>query len=104
LPLYALASGHYVQQLYFVYRHQKRTRPLPYLVAMTLLGGAVALVLTAGTVGVRALAGSERAIPPWVAAMIGINLWHYWIESRIWRRPSFRRSVPRVAESVVAKI
>jgi hypothetical protein len=88
LPLYALASGHYVQQLYFVWKRRQfapKISPLGYLAALTFAGGAVVSLLTLATLGARSWAGSSTAIPPWVAAMIGVNLSHYWLEHRIWR-------------------
>jgi hypothetical protein len=88
LPLYALASGHYVQQLYFVWKRgdfARGTAPLAYLVALTAAAGAVVLALLLLTLGARSLAGTASPIPPWVAAMIGVNLSHYWLEHRIWR-------------------
>jgi hypothetical protein len=88
LPLYALASGHYIHQLYFVHRHQKREGVVVWLGALLAVSGIVVVALTLATLGARALLHSSSEIPPWLAAMIGINLWHYWIESRIWRRAS----------------
>jgi hypothetical protein len=116
-PLYALASGHYVQYLYFVWhtqkkdpaegtlrpigarmRHALRTSRLQYLAGLLAMAGTVALLLTFAASGLRAAAGAmvlrpEGAleIPPWAAAMIGINLEHYWLDHRIWRT-SPRRS------------
>ena len=109
IPLYALASGHYVQYLYFVWKVE-RSRPglgvvplwlrarfappsrLAYLVALTGLGGMVVVVLSLGVVALRAAAEASGArpsgalpIPPWAAAMIGVNLAHYWLDHRIWR-------------------
>jgi hypothetical protein len=95
LPLYALASGHYVQYLWFVHRVERRDarRASGWLVRLTLAGGLVTLALTFVVVGARLAAGAlgvrpgdALAIPPWAAAMIGVNLWHYWLDSRIWRR------------------
>lgn len=109
IPLYALASGHYVQYLYFVWKTEKarpgltvvpailRDHVAPpskfgYLVALTGLGGIVVLILTFLALGTRALAEAnglrpETALPiaPWAAAMIGVNLAHYWLDHRIWR-------------------
>jgi len=109
IPLYALASGHYVQYLYFVWRFE-RARPglgilpswlrariappsrIAYLVALTGLGGIVVVLLSLGAVAFRAVAEATGArpagalpIPPWAAAMIGVNLAHYWLDRRIWR-------------------
>lgn len=118
MPLYALASGHYVQYLYFVWRASPREgatagsaslfawlRTWPrsrwrFLVMMLALGGGVTLLLTFASVGLRAAAVSAGwrpltalDIPPWAAAMIGINLEHYWLDHRIWRSPRPARTV-----------
>lgn len=109
IPLYAIASGHYVQYLYFVWRFEARPsaltvvpaairariappRGLSYLIALGALGAAVTVALTLVAMGVRAaasLAGlrpeSALDIPPWAAAMVAINLHHYWLDHRIWR-------------------
>jgi hypothetical protein len=52
----------------------------------------VTLLLTFVTVGLRAAAASMAWRPagaldlePWAAAMIGVNLEHYWLDHRIWR-------------------
>lgn len=111
LPLYALASSHYVQYLYFVWRYEQakpvlgalpapvRERMAPphavgYLLGLTAVGGAVVALLTVASVGLRAVASelalrpaAALAIPPWAAAMIGVNLSHYWLDHRIWRSP-----------------
>jgi hypothetical protein len=107
LPLYAIALGHYVQQLAFVWRvpatHEQLARLRPgrrltalwWVLGLTVVAGAVVAALTLVTVGARglALALTLRApaalvVPPWVAAMVGVNLSHYWLEHRIWRRPA----------------
>ena len=122
LPLYALASGHYAQYLYFVWRAEAREAPLVvsdmpwraqlesilrssqvrYLVVLLALGGGVTLLLTFASTGLRAAALSaglrpEGALemPPWAAAMIGINLEHYWLDHRIWR--TRRQPLPALA-------
>ena len=113
MPLYALASGHYAQYLYFVWRLERRegvagdnvgvsslflrqvqTSPLRYLAGLLILAGGVTLFATMASGALRALAVSMElrpqgalAIPPWAAAMIGINLQHYWLDHRIWRAP-----------------
>jgi hypothetical protein len=110
-PLYALASGHYVQYLYFVWhvqerdpaeapsaqmgarvRRELRASRLRYLTGLLLMGGGVALLLTFAASGLRSAAGAMMFrpdgaldIPPWAAAMIGVNLQHYWLDHRIWR-------------------
>lgn len=120
MPLYALASGHYAQYLYFV-RHVEAREPanaethvtarlqsalrssrLGYLVVLLAMAGAVALLLTFVSVGMRAAAVSMEWRPagaldlaPWAAAMIGVNLEHYWLDHRIWRTP--RRVVASAA-------
>ncbi len=127
IPLYALASGHYVQYLYFVWTFEKsrpglglvpnviRQRIAPpakfgYLVALTGFGGFVVVLLTLLTIGVRTVADANglrpaTALPiaPWAAAMIGVNLAHYWLDHRIWRfRPgnsnaATNGAVPQIA-------
>jgi hypothetical protein len=118
LPLYAIASGHYVQQIYFVWRSSAASGALErvpafarafvapparvgFLVGLGALGGVVLLALTglsagaqwlAQAVGLRSLA--EPPIAPWLAALIGVNLSHYWLESRIWRAPTVRPAPP----------
>lgn len=123
LPLYAIASGHYVQQLYFVWRFEARRdgfealgMPIRrlvappsragYLIGMTLCGGAVVALLTGAAVAVRSLATAAELrpvlpleIPPWVAAMIGVNLSHYWLEHRIWRRRPARGVATQAARA-----
>jgi len=118
LPFYALASGHYVQYLYFVWRQQHRTEALTvlpsvvreriappsrgsYLAALLAIGGAVTVALTLIALGLRGLAtiaglrpAAAMATPPWAAAMLAINLQHYWLDHRIWRAP---RRTPSVA-------
>jgi threonine/homoserine/homoserine lactone efflux protein len=110
-PLYALASGHYAQYLYFVWhvqerdpaeapspgigarlRRELRSSRLRYLVGLLALAGGVTLVLTFVVGGLRAAAGAMMWRPadaldmaPWAAAMLGINLEHYWLDHRIWR-------------------
>ncbi len=113
MPLYAIASAHYIQYLYFVWRTESgeplpaadsglgtrvrsvlRSSPARYLVIMLALGGSLTVVLTIFSGALRA--GSEwlhlrpadaLAIPAWTAAMIGINFEHYWLDHRIWRAP-----------------
>jgi hypothetical protein len=112
LPLFAVASGHYIQYLYFVWnaearepaetelgvgawaRSELRTSRPRYLIGLLAMGGAVTLLLTFTSLGVRGVAEwfavrpeGALAIPPWAAAMIGINLEHYWLDHRIWRAP-----------------
>jgi hypothetical protein len=111
MPLFALASGHYVQYLYFVWHVEQRapadasgkhvgawmqaelrSSPLRYLVVLLAIAGTVTVLLTFASTGLRA--GAEwmhlrpegaLAIAPWAAAMIGVNLEHYWLDRRIWR-------------------
>jgi hypothetical protein len=113
MPLYALASAHYAQYLYFVWHAEAkepsrdpgmglrarvqsalRSSTLHYLVLLLAMGGAVAFLLTFVSVGLRATAVAAGLrpdgaldIPPWAAAMIGVNLEHYWLDRRIWRTP-----------------
>jgi hypothetical protein len=122
MPLYAFASAHYVQYLYFV-RHVEAREPanaatpvtarlqvmlrssrLGYLMVLLGMAGTVALLLTFISVGLRAAAVSMQWRPegaldlaPWAAAMIGVNLEHYWLDRRIWRTS---RQVADAAESV----
>jgi hypothetical protein len=110
-PLYALASGHYAQYLYFVWHVEAREQPsapakgplhmiqselrssrLRYLVLLLAMAGAVTLLLTFASAGMRTVAASLLLRPdgaldlaPWSAAMLGINLQHYWLDHRIWR-------------------
>jgi hypothetical protein len=115
IPLYALASSHYIQYLYFVWRFEQarpglelvpaRLRPLvappsrlAYLAGLTALGGGVVVGLTLLSVVIRAALSSfglrpvdALDIPPWAAAMIGVNLSHYWLDHRIWRSPRVAR-------------
>ena len=116
-PLYAIASAHYVQYLYFVWHVQRndpmerpspqigsrvrvamRTSRLGYLVGLLAIAGSVTLLLTFAATGLRTAASAMMLRPdgaldiaPWAAAMIGVNLEHYWLDHRIWRT-SVRRS------------
>jgi hypothetical protein len=120
-PLYALASGHYVQYLYFVWHAQEhdppegisprigprmrlalRTSRLRYLAGILAMGGVVTVLLTFAASGLRAAAGAMMLRPdgaldiaPWAAAMIGVNFEHYWLDHRIWRtsRPAIAVAV-----------
>jgi hypothetical protein len=120
MPLYALASGHYAQYLYFVWHVEARepasASPLPfaaevqsalrssrlrYLAVLLVMAGAVTLLLTLVSTGLREAAVWMQLRPagaldlaPWAAAMLGINLEHYWLDHRIWR---VRRRSPVVA-------
>jgi hypothetical protein len=119
MPLYALASGHYAQYLYFVRRvevrdaavasgtwlgprlqTEVRSSGLRYLVVLLAMGGAVTVLLTFVSTGLRAGAvwmewrpQDALDIAPWAAAMLGVNLEHYWLDHRIWRSPR-RAPVP----------
>ncbi|HEY8431172.1 MAG TPA: hypothetical protein VIL20_22485, partial [Sandaracinaceae bacterium] len=106
LPLYAIASGHYAQQLYFVWRANGAPgslRELPprvralvapparigFLAALATAGGTVLAGLTLLSIVARKLLGGPGPgidVPPWLAAMIGVNFSHYWLEARIYRR------------------
>ncbi len=120
IPLYALASGHYAQYLYFVWHVERRDSTvasdtqlgariqstlrsswLHYLVGLLALAGAITLGLTFLSAGLRAAAewmqlrpAGALAIPAWAAAMIGVNLEHYWLDHRIWRTRSARAAAP----------
>jgi hypothetical protein len=122
MPLYAFASGHYAQYLYFVWtaeareplaaaptaagprlRAALRSSRLHYLVLLLVLGGAVTLLLTFLSAGLRATAvwmqlrpESALDLAPWAAAMIGVNLEHYWLDHRIWRTSRAAVSAPAV--------
>lgn len=112
MPLYALASGHYAQYLYFVRGVEVRDRSaasgnfrahlqatlrsswMRYLLTLLVMGGAVTLLFTFASAGLRATAdwmllrpAGALDIPAWAAAMIGVNLQHYWLDRRIWRSP-----------------
>lgn len=124
LPLYALASGHYAQYLFFVHRVEKRDAgtpaaaaggwaawqawlrgtPLRYLLALLILGGGVTVLLTVAAAGLRETAmvlgwrpATALDIPPWAAAMIGISLQHYWLDHRVWRSPRPAVAAPLAA-------
>src|SRR5262249_18361427 len=65
---------------------------LAYLAALGAFGAVVVVALSLAVVALRRLVGpagapSHDVIPPWMAAMIGVNFAHYWLDSRIWRRP-----------------
>ncbi len=112
MPLFALASGHYAQYLYFVWGAESREPISPtalglprlrwalrssrvhYVVLLLAMGGAVTVLLTLLSTGLRTTAvwmdwrpASALALAPWAAAMIGVNLEHYWLDRRIWRTP-----------------
>jgi len=112
MPLYALASGHYAQYLYVVWHTETREQAashtrlaarlqsalrssqVHYLLVLLALGGAVTLLLTFVSAGLRTAAvwmslrpQGALDIPAWAAAMIGVNLEHYWLDHRIWRSP-----------------
>ncbi|MFO0625305.1 MAG: hypothetical protein U0325_06760 [Polyangiales bacterium] len=119
LPIYALASGHYVQHLWFVRRAEQGTpaalaalpdawrrlaspdRALGYLAFLGALGAGVTVALSLAAVGLRALAASAGlrhddglSLPPWGAAMLAINLHHYALEHRLWRAPTATGAAP----------
>ncbi len=63
-----------------------------YVVLLLAMGGAVTVLLTLVSAGLRSVATwtmlrpeTALAIPAWAAAMIGVNLEHYWLDHRIWR-------------------
>lgn len=113
LPIYALASGHYVQHLWFVRRAERRS-PAPlaalperwrrlvgpesalgYYAFLGALGAGVTVLVSLAALGLRAwasAAGLRSAdaldLPPWGAAMLAINLHHYALEHRLWRTPA----------------
>jgi len=67
----------------------------------------VTLLLTFATAGLRALATAmalrpQNALdmPPWAAAMIGVNFEHYWLDHRIWR--TRKRDVAVIPAAVAA--
>jgi hypothetical protein len=123
LPLYALASGHYAQYLYFVWQVERRdapatsrvplrarmqsalrATPLRYLAVLLLLAGSVTVLLTLLSSSMRAAAvaaglrpDTALAIPAWAAAMIGVNFEHYWLDHRIWRSPKSTPAAPVAA-------
>jgi hypothetical protein len=87
-PFYAIASAHYVQYLWFVGRRARLSsrRPLRWTLAMAGGAGAVVAALTVIVVLARRAAGSDGVVPPWAAAVVAVNLEHYWLDARIWRR------------------
>ena len=114
MPLFALASGHYAQYLYFVWQVEagEARKAVPaaggrervqsalrsswpvYLLVLLAMAGAVTLLLTFVSSGLRATAvwmhwrpDTALELAPWAAAMIGVNLEHYWLDRRIWRSP-----------------
>jgi hypothetical protein len=117
LPLFAIASAHYVQHIYFVWRFEHRPQALAelparwrgwiappklwrYLLALAALGASLVLVLTGACAAARWAAdtlgfGTEsRLLPPWTAAMIAVNFWHYWLDHRVWRAPTTTSAAP----------
>ena len=126
MPLYALASGHYVQYIYFVWHAEARepqaassagvrvrlqaalrSSRVHYVVLLLAMGGAVTVLLTLVSAGLRTVATwtmlrpeTALAIPAWAAAMIGVNLEHYWLDHRIWR--TRKHTAPAVATPAVA--
>ncbi len=123
MPLYALASGHYAQYLYFVRRVEARdpadrsrepgsSPPVgASLDARALSGGAVGSGWgrdvsphrscprvcgpAAASMALRPAAALD--LPPWAAAMIGVNSRHYWLDHRIWRSPRRAAATTTVA-------
>ena len=112
MPLYALASGRCAQYLYFVWHAEARETSdgLVHRSGCVCNTGCA----RRGTAVHRAPLGDGRRgdvaphvrvcrialgrstsmtlrpenaldIPPWAAAMIGVNLEHYWLDHRIWR-------------------
>jgi hypothetical protein len=74
------------------------------LAALTSFGGAGVVVLTFVALGARTLAETNgmrptTALPiaPWAAAMIGVNLAHYWLDHRIWRTKTPASNAPIMA-------
>ena len=67
------------------------------------------LLLTFASAGLRCGRGLDDAAPrdaldiaPWAAAMIGVNLEHYWLDHRIWRtRKHIESTVPARAAGAV---
>ncbi|UJR84385.1 hypothetical protein [Sandaracinus amylolyticus] len=117
IPFFALASGHYVQYLWAVGRAE-RARPhalgliperlrahvhpgrsrLGHLVFLATLGALGISATTLIVLALRATASAlalrpDGAMPlaPWGAAMLAVNVHHYWLDHRIWR------SAPRAA-------
>jgi hypothetical protein len=115
--LYAIASAHYVQYLYFVWKYESRRPALSlvpdllrariappaqigYLLSMIAIGVAIIGGVTVATVVMRhatvAVAANQAAafpLPAWSTAIIAVNFAHYWLDSRIWRSGSASRKV-----------
>jgi hypothetical protein len=87
-PFYAIASAHYVQYLWFVGRWTGTRRPLRWTLALGAGAAAVVAALSVIAAVARLLGGPrpEGDVPPWAAAVIAVNLSHYWLDARIWRR------------------
>jgi len=111
LPFFALASGHYVQYLWTVARAERpraaalgalpewlraRVHPsrstLGHLAFLAALGATGIVGVTLVAMAARAVAaaldlrpGDAMPLAPWGAAMLAVNLHHYWLDHRIWR-------------------
>ena len=115
--LYAIASAHYVQYLYFVWNYQSR-RPglslvpdslrvriappaqMGYLVSLIGIGLAViggvtlaTMAMRQATVAVTTRQADAFPLPAWSTAIIAVNFAHYWLDSRIWRSGSATRKL-----------
>ncbi len=119
--MYALASAHYVQYVYFVWKYQSRQPGLSlvpdrlrvriapparmgYLVSLIATGLAIVGCVTLATLAIRqatvALVARETAafpLPAWSTAIIAVNFAHYWLDSRIWRSGNAARTLPAPA-------
>jgi len=115
--MYAIASAHYVQYLYFVWKYESRRPawslvPTPlrvriappakagYVVSQIAVGVAIIGSVTLATMVTRhatvAMARGEVSafpLPAWSTAIIAVNLAHYWLDSRIWRSAGAARKI-----------
>jgi len=118
---YAIASAHYVQYLYCVWKYESRhpglslvpdrlrVRIAPparvgYLASQIATGLVIVGVVTLATMAIRqatvATAASQTdafPLPAWSTAIIAVNFAHYWLDSRIWRSASAARTIPASA-------
>lgn len=120
LPLFAIASGHYVQYLWVAGRAERaRSSGLDrvpsvlrewihpgrstagHLAFLAALGASGIAILTLVAIAVRGIAdatglrpAAAMELPPWGAAMLAVNLHHYWLDHRIWRSAPARAPTP----------
>ena len=111
IPFFAIASGHYVQYLWIATRTERgragSLRALPdriaawvspaqssarYLLFLAAFGALGLGVVSVFALVARTLAeqlelrpANAFALAPWGAAMLAVNLHHYWLDHRVWR-------------------